>query len=67
MAYLDGFSPNVQDILDSFEFRNQISRLSRGDALGMLVEKLTSPDVNLSPEPVTEGLLDEILDMAEAS
>ena len=55
--YLDGFSPNVQDILDCFEFRNQIPRLSRADALGTLVEKLTSPDVNLSPEPVrnTDG------------
>ena len=50
-AWLDGFSPNVQDILDSFEFRNQISRLSRADALGTLIEKLTSPDVNLSPVP----------------
>ena len=50
--YLDGFSPNVQDILDCFEFRNQIPRLSRADALGTLVEKLTSPDVNLSPAPV---------------
>ena len=30
-AYLDGFSPNVQDILDNFEFRNQIPRLSRAD------------------------------------
>ena len=27
--YLDGFSPNVQDILDNFEFRNQISASSR--------------------------------------
>ena len=35
--YLDGFSPNVQDILDCFEFRNQIPRLSRADALGTLV------------------------------
>ena len=51
-AYLDGFSPNVQDILDNFEFRNQISRLSRADALGSLIEKLTSPDINLSPAPV---------------
>ena len=51
-AYLDGFSPNVQDIIDNFEFRNQISRLSRADALGALVERLTSPDINLSPEPV---------------
>ena len=51
-AWLDGFSPNVQDILDSFEFRNQVQRLSRADALGMLIEKLTSPDINLSPAPV---------------
>ena len=56
-AYLDGFSPNVQDILDNFEFRNQISRLSKADALGLLIEKLTSPDINLSPAPVlnTDG------------
>src|SRR5437667_3506857 len=26
-AYLDGFSPNVQDILDNFKFRNQIPTL----------------------------------------
>ena len=51
-AYLDGFSPNVQDILDNFEFRNQIPRLSRADALGSLIEKLTSPEINLSPDPV---------------
>ena len=51
-AYLDGFSPNVQDILDNFEFRNQIPRLSRADALGTLIEKLTSPGINLSPDPV---------------
>ena len=51
-AYLDGFSPNVQDILDNFEFRNQIPRLSKADALGTLIERLTSPDINLSPKPV---------------
>jgi len=26
-AYLDGFSPNVQDILEKFRFRNQIPTL----------------------------------------
>ena len=52
--YLDGFSPSVQDILDNFEFRNQIPRLSKADALGSLIEKLTSPDVNLSPDPVMD-------------
>ena len=56
-AYLDGFSPNVQDILENFEFQNQILRLSRADALGTLIERLTSPDINLSPAPVmnTDG------------
>ena len=52
-AYLDGFSPNVQDILDNFGCRNQIPRLSRADALGTLIEKLTSPDINLSPARCT--------------
>jgi type I restriction enzyme M protein len=51
-AYLDGYSPNVQDILDCFEFRNQISRLSKADALGTLIEKYLDPDINLSPDPV---------------
>ncbi|GMA51335.1 hypothetical protein GCM10025857_26920 [Alicyclobacillus contaminans] len=51
-AYLDGFSSNVQDILDNFEFRNQIPRLSKADALGKLIEKFLSPDINLSPYPV---------------
>src|SRR5215218_10058911 len=54
-AYLDGFSPNVQEILESFEFRNQIPRLSRADALGTLIEKLLSRDINLSPSPVRNG------------
>ena len=53
-AYLDGFSPNVQDILEKFEFRNQLNRLSSNDALGTLVEKFLSPDVNFSPHPVMD-------------
>jgi type I restriction enzyme M protein len=51
-AYLDGYSPNVQDILDNFEFRNQIPRLSKADALGTLIEKYLDPSINLSPQPV---------------
>ena len=54
-TYLDGFSPNVQDILEKFEFRNQIPRLSKADALGTLIEKFLSPDVNLSPHSVLHG------------
>ena len=50
-AYLDGFSSNVQEILDNFEFRNQIPRLSKADSIGTLIEKLTSQEINLSPIP----------------
>ena len=51
-AYLDGFSPNVQDILEKFEFRNQVTRLSNSGALDALTEQFLSPRVNLSPNPV---------------
>lgn len=54
-AYLDGFSPNVQQILHNFEFRHQIPRLSQADALGTLIEKFLSPDINLGPAPVYKG------------
>ncbi len=51
-AYLDGFSPNVQEILINFEFRNQIPRLSKADALGQIIDKFLDKDFNLSPYPV---------------
>lgn len=54
-AYLDGFSPNVQEILENFEFRNQVPRLSKADALGTLIEKFLDPALNLSPNPVLQG------------
>jgi type I restriction enzyme M protein len=54
-AYLDGFSPNVQVIIENFEFRNQIPRLSKADVLGTLIEKFLDPSINLSPQPVKNG------------
>ena len=51
-AYLDGFSPNVQEVLDKFRFRNQIPTLVEADALGFLVEKFLDPSINLGPRPV---------------
>ncbi len=51
-AYLDGFSPNVQEILDKFKFRDQIKTMVGADILGAVIEKFTSSDINLSPNPV---------------
>jgi type I restriction enzyme M protein len=54
IAYLDGFSPNVQDIIKNFEFRNQIGKLVESDGLGQLIEKFLTKDINLSPHPMGE-------------
>ncbi len=51
-AYLDGFSPNVQEILEKFRFRNQIDTMIEADILGAVIEKFISPDINLSPKPI---------------
>lgn len=51
-AYLDGFSPNVQEVLDKFKFRHQIPTLVEADVLGFMLEKFLDPSVNLSPKPV---------------
>lgn len=51
-AYLDGFSPNVQEILDKFKFRDQIKTMVDADILGAVIDKFTSSDINLSPKPV---------------
>jgi type I restriction enzyme M protein len=51
-AYLDGFSPNVQEILDKFKFRDQISTMVDADVLGAVIDRFTSSDINLGPNPV---------------
>lgn len=51
-AYLDGFSPNVQEILDKFKFRDQIRTMVDADILWSVIDKFTSADINLSPNPV---------------
>ena len=51
-AYLDGFSTNVREILNNFDFRSQLDKLAAADALGSLLDKFLSPDINLGPHPV---------------
>jgi len=54
-AYLDGFSANVQEILEKFKFRNQIQTLVDADILGALIEKFLDPRVNLTPQPILDN------------
>ena len=51
-AYHDGFSPNVREVLEKFEFRNQIPRLVDTGARGSLLGKFLDRSINLSPRSV---------------
>ena len=59
--YLDGFSPNVQEILDKFKFRYQIPTLVEADILGHLIEKFLDNRYNLSHKPVVDAFGTEVL------
>lgn len=61
IAYLDGFSPNVQVILDKFKFRNQIDTMVDADILGAVIGKFTSSDINLSPNPIYKDAAQTVL------
>ncbi|MCK9523320.1 MAG: type I restriction-modification system subunit M [Proteobacteria bacterium] len=60
-AYLDGFSSNVQEILEKFQFRNQIPILVEADILGHLIAKFLDHRINLSPKPVKDTAGNELL------
>jgi type I restriction enzyme M protein len=62
--YLNGFSENVQDIINKFKFRNEIETLDEGNILFSLIEKFVSPRVELHPDklpPLAMGYVYEDL------
>lgn len=54
ITYLDGFSANVQEILQKFKFKNQIDTLIESDCLAALIEKFLDKSINLSIEDVKD-------------
>jgi type I restriction enzyme M protein len=70
LAYIEGFSPNVRDIFEKYEFTNQLNKLDENDLLLLVVQRFSSMD--LHPEKVSNtemGLIFEelIRKFAEAS
>jgi type I restriction enzyme M protein len=47
--YINGFSPNVLEIVDKFKLRSQIRHMAAKDVLLNVIEKFTSPYINLTP------------------
>lgn len=54
IAYLDGFSENVREVLDRFDFRKEVGRLVEADRLHALIEKFCDERVNLGPVAVRD-------------
>ena len=48
-AYLDGYSPNVQEIISKFKLRNQLETMKEAGITYLLIEKLCNKEINLSP------------------
>lgn len=47
--YLNGFSSNVKEIIEKFKLKSQIRHMAAKDVLLDVLEKFTSPDINLTP------------------
>ena len=49
--YLDGWSPNVRDIIETFDFQKQLDKLTGGKILHLILKEIDK--VNLGPESVS--------------
>lgn len=52
--YLNGFSKDVQDIIDKFHLRQMADNLTEAERLGSIIEKFTDDKINLSNKPVLD-------------
>lgn len=47
--YINGFSDNIKEILEKFDFSSQLRKMTNAGILGSVIEKFTSKEMNLSP------------------
>ena len=52
-SFLNGFSENVRDILDNFEFDKEISKMANNDALFAVIQEFNSQKAYLGADTVT--------------
>lgn len=52
--YLEGFSGNVKEIIDKFKLKSQVRHMAGKDVLLNVLEKFTSPYINLTPFEATD-------------
>lgn len=61
IEYLNGYSKDVQDIIDKFRLRQQVDNITDAERLGSIIDKFTDSTINLSIKPVLDEKGNEIL------
>ena len=51
-AYIAGFSPNMREVLEKFDFDNTISKLAESGLLFQVMQRFGDPRVNLHPDEI---------------
>ena len=54
-AYLQGFSSNIKDIIDNFDFANTVKLMVKGGVLFVTLQEFNSAKADMSPEKITSA------------
>ena len=60
--YIAGFSPNMREVLEKFDFDNTISKLDEAGLLFLVVQRFGDPQVNLHPDAVDNTTMGTIFE-----
>ena len=60
--YIAGFSPNMREVLEKFDFDNTISKLDESGLLFQVVQRFGDPQVNLHPDAVDNAAMGTIFE-----
>ena len=60
--YIAGFSPNMREVLEKFDFDNTISKLDESGLLFLVVQQFGDPKVRLHPDDVDNATMGTIFE-----
>ena len=60
--YIAGFSPNMREVLEKFDFDNTIAKLDEAGLLFLVVQRFGDPQVNLHPDAVDNTTMGTIFE-----
>ena len=60
--YIAGFSPNMREVLEKFDFDNTISKLDESGLLFQVVQRFGDPKVDLHPDAVDNAAMGTIFE-----